>query len=1515
MPQGDADRRLSRGGLARALFGPLIWRIAASGALLHGLSLTGYSADGTANEPVSIDRSLQQPFAEARSLVSRGRFVEAFRTLQPILNAPQNSLILLNDRYVDAKLEANRLIAGLPPSARAAYQEEFGRFARQELDRAKSSGRLESVLAISTAYRNTDAGRQALATVAGLYFDRGNFIEAAAVAKDLLDVPGSAAERSAAAARLVTAWVQLGEVDRARSWTASQDALVARHEIEIQGSKRRLDQWLDDRILAQSRTRTAPAPSSIGGHPQSVPSRSFCRPGTRFTWHKRLGGSSALGTLLDESVTRRAETGIAPLFPSVPLVVGQTLVVRRIDELTAYDLATGESRWSHDLSPSNGMIDGNSAMQSDSLPFIVEMLVDRAFSGGASSAISSDGERVFTIVEDVSTLTNPVFSRRGRRLPVETPPKNSLVAFDLRDGKKRWRLSEISPSNPSSSAEEMSRDVDFLGPPLARGGMLYVLARTDEGARLLTLDPHEGKVLWDHSLSGFSGFEADAVSSFGPACVPCAHDGLLLCPTPEGIVIAIDLVTRSCRWAYRAPPNEEPPRLPPRWGRRGMTLEARWIHAWRESVVRTDGDRCFFVSPRSRAIHALRVDTGERLWTRTVPDGLFLGPVVNGRLLAFTSYRALAFDTANGSSAWTTPVGLPSGRGFVDAGKYLLPQAEGGLAAIDVQTGTVAFPVLRQTPAIGNLVPLDNTATAVAAVAQSYDRLALLPSLETTRIAAAELVRRNPTDRDAVRKLALIEVEAGNFESAEGRLQALLDPAKEDQSKAKKVLPAAPAAKSLAQVSGSEHEKADEITPLRRELFQTLVADLDRNPARCGELEPRLARSAKTDKELTSARRAIANARLRRNERVLAFESLLELARLDSSGQIEIEHGPARVVGFDRSFRADLEDFVRDCSPDEKRQAISRLEQLAESSIKDGQTVVLQRLRGPIRALGCNPDLCERVDGALRPEPGLLQVQLGLWDATTGHDPHLAADAWRRLADLNRSRGDRRTAALCLRRLATDFGKIEFADHRRAADLVTSAKTDPRLAKEIDELSIDPWPSGKPDAINDSQGGSSAGFSPIALEIVAGSLCHSLDMAIDQEGKTLRFQGAGQSTYWDLPLPSEGSRFRGYLCHAWSIGPIVVVQVRTELFAVTPLDEAGEPNPKVLWHIDLLGPNPSPGTDLNLRFFRRGPGPPADRLSITDHLGRPVARVGPVLPTCICYNDRGTLVALDPLSGRLMWRRPDVIRADLATGDDAWIILVDRRTDRLEFIRSLDGKTIAERASSMAAGDLRWLEGGDAVIQAVEAGGTRLSRTSLFDKQEKWGRRFPAGTLVIRLDASRYAAAEPDGTLNVLAATTGATLASDRISGADHCLQIHATGDDRRFYIAFSTPFSDPDNFRANGMRDDSRNPLVNGMLCAVDRLSGRTLWARRFQDGVFAIDQSRVAPFLVFTYRHVGAGDEGGLAWPILHCIDKRTGRDIFYDRNTIQAPAEVFTESDVGRREVLLRLPESGIRFRYPR
>ncbi len=579
--------------------------------------------------PVVIDRALKQPLSAADSLVGRGQFTEASRSLQPILSAPESALVFLDGRYVDAKVAANQLIARYPPAAKALYEREFGGIPRRELDRAKAAGRIDQVLAVGAAYRHTEAGRQALAVAAGLFFDGGQFSEAAGLARELLETPGTTQD-SAAAGRLVTAWLKLGEIDGARRWVQKRRNLLALDEIEVEGRRQPLDRWLLDRISQQAAaTRREPA-GPVGGQSQFVSTGLFERPATRAIWNKRPEVSGVAASVAEELIARRIESGIPPVFPAVPLVVGDALIVRRSEELTAYNLLDGESRWSVDLSSS-----GSGSQES-------EALADRAFSGGPQWALSGDRERVYAVVEDAATYYRPVFTPRGRRIPVELPAKNSLCAYDLRTGNRAWRLNEIGTLGASSATTRGDRDVDFLGPPLVCGGTLYVLGRTDEGACLLALNPADGTVRWGESLAGFSGFEADLASGFGPACVPLERDGLLLCPTPEGMIIAIDLATRTCRWAYRAPPTEEPSRLPPRWGRRFPAVEARWLNGWRESLVRLDDRRCFFVSPRSASVHALAIDTGKVLWTRPVRNGLFLGPIVDGRLLAVSQYGVLA---------------------------------------------------------------------------------------------------------------------------------------------------------------------------------------------------------------------------------------------------------------------------------------------------------------------------------------------------------------------------------------------------------------------------------------------------------------------------------------------------------------------------------------------------------------------------------------------------------------------------------------------------------------------------------------------------------------------------------------------------------------------------------------------------------------------------------------------------------------------------------------------------------
>ena len=309
-------------------------RLCVSIAVIFASQSLCAAADPHSTASLSIDRSLQQPLAAAKGHIERGQYAEAIRTLQPVLGNAQNSLVFVDGRYIDAKVAANRLIAGLPSEARAIYEREFGSLAQRELEQAKASGRLEQVLAVATTYRQTEAGRRALATAAGLFFDGGQFFEAAAIANQLLEMPGTI-EQPAAAARLVTAWLKLGRIDAARQWVEKRREILARQSIEIEGIRHPLDQWLSEQFRLYAGNAPTKEPAVNGGHPQLVGPGPFERPSVRTLWKKRFEASGVVASLADELIAAR-ESGIPPVFHAVPLVVGQTLVTRRNEELAAY---------------------------------------------------------------------------------------------------------------------------------------------------------------------------------------------------------------------------------------------------------------------------------------------------------------------------------------------------------------------------------------------------------------------------------------------------------------------------------------------------------------------------------------------------------------------------------------------------------------------------------------------------------------------------------------------------------------------------------------------------------------------------------------------------------------------------------------------------------------------------------------------------------------------------------------------------------------------------------------------------------------------------------------------------------------------------------------------------------------------------------------------------------------------------------------------------------------------------
>ena len=195
---------------------------------------------------------------------------------------------------------------------------------------------------------------------------------------------------------------------------------------------------------------------------------------------------------------------------------------------------------------------------------------------------------------------------------------------------------------------------------------------------------------------------------------------------------------------------------------------------------------------------------------------------------------------------------------------------------------------------------------------------------------------------------------------------------------------------------------------------------------------------------------------------------------------------------------------------------------------------------------------------------------------------------------------------------------------------------------------------------------------------------------------------------------------------------------------------------------------------------------------------------------------------------------------------------------------------------------------------------------------------FPAETQFVRMDGRRYLAAESNGTYHVLDADGGTVIASQRLVEVKHCLQVHVTGDENRFYVAFSDTFGDARNFRANGQRDQSRNPLVSGGLVAWIATAGRRFGAARFSTPCLLLINRGWPRFWSFRTGNRDAAQRTTTrtAWHGPFCIASTNGQAAMFSR-TIWLPTDnpKLRGNELGRREVMVSRPDASVRFRYSR
>ena len=600
-PRRQSSRRWSICGLALCL-GLLL---AARPERDHSLAVAQERAEGDATLFMPPDRKALQNLRNAQELLGEERFSEAVRLLGGVLEGPEDYFLPPERPKATAKpgdvqpvaqrvarslkSEAQHLIGQMPAGGREAYELQFGNEAKRLLDSAAREGRLAGLAEVSRRFFHTEAGQDATELLATCLLERGQPLAAALSFQRLADAPRRANYEPALSLKWSLALARSGQR------TAALDVLrhftkVGTKSIALDGrtiatnDELAMGAWLDRHAMAKPEGiverddpwlmyRGNAARNAISSGDTPLLNRRWAVPTVYNPEPRKLD----LERIIEQRRQTQADQGEALLPAAVPLAVNDHIVMRTMLGTTAVNFRTGKRVWFQDdgivrqtldkfAQESSGATKTSSG-GNDNATTLPSWLEHRLWNDAVYGTKSSDLNYVFCI-EDLKLDDQPDFRRtvmnNGRMAQKDLHPSNRLVAYGFaRQGALECTTYDV---------PEL-RDAFFLGPPLPLEGRYYAILEYKGEIRLAVLkiiterttvdartgktkDHHRFEVDWSQQLAAPERTTLDDPARRFAGATPSYVDGVLVCPTSAGAIVAVDLPTRSLRWGYTYPRND-----------------------------------------------------------------------------------------------------------------------------------------------------------------------------------------------------------------------------------------------------------------------------------------------------------------------------------------------------------------------------------------------------------------------------------------------------------------------------------------------------------------------------------------------------------------------------------------------------------------------------------------------------------------------------------------------------------------------------------------------------------------------------------------------------------------------------------------------------------------------------------------------------------------------------------------------------------------------------------------------
>ncbi|MEZ5944603.1 MAG: hypothetical protein R3C18_24715 [Planctomycetaceae bacterium] len=1403
--------------------------------------------------PFAVDRKVEKVLATAEQAAIDADWAKVADSLYEVLENAEDVLVHPKGKentFLQAGHEAQRILKTAGPNAIRAFEQHVQVHAAGQLKTAIETQNVDLLRSLSRKYPNTSVAYEALEKLATVERQRGRNTLAAAYLRTRFettaDVDDLIIQRPALAVAYLEAVEQFPVLSlQFREAHGEQlQALLARENGFIRS---RLQQ-----VLKSSGAIDTSAPQPLPSGPLSVVPK----------WEHEFAVSPTASAELMLGLQDLAEHGLNPPPTWHGRMVKERWVVSHPTGITAFNAETGEEQWFLPHEWNTALAYSKQDAPNDPLRtrlYRWELLM-RMHGETTFNCLETDETGIFYVVPE-----NPLaLFQIGKGTSGTEFPTQSLVSRNASTGEMRW----------STQGGQLA-PVFFAGPPVRDGYLLNVIIESQTSGQfwLMAIDAETGAI--DHAQELFepeSDIQHD-LKRMNRAAIAVPIGDLLYCSTCAGGLVAVDRISHEFRWAYRYRRDDTfVPGKPVLASQSGSVKYENW-NGWRRVEFHPAGDSLvLFVTPESNQVHCLDSRNGRVVWTCDAVDAQqFVGSnQFDVFLLCADEIRV--HSLLDGRLIDRVAIPTPGGAGVLTGETFLFPTARGATAQFDLATRTSSVARDFQNWSDGGSV---------------HPRVLLQEQGQVVQLSHRALQRLVPTK--STNDLLIANVPQ-SIDELKDRCRRLIQQNRDSE-----------AIKQLFQFAGSLDKVA--VNQFASQMALELAEALGSNRVDT-RLQDVILKHG-TEHHLFSWWRLVLSQALESRDwerasqastKLWSFElEKLHVAQADGVGRCRADRW---VQGVWLKCLSEL-DAV------ESRQAVAAIQPAVEEFISSSDAprdVLVERLG----QLPWGQELRVAKPPVWKDELEFARAELRLIEQAALTEESLREMTQLRLVELYEDRKEAAHWFETYRRLKTAHN-VDATPSAAFADLIERWSN---MLPKSERTPFAEWGGRAPTLTEKSRISSDIRFSGVPVDAARGTLADRLNIWVDWPGgQGLQFSHADLGRPWKAysPVPGRYLRSQMALSRAWGLGQQCIVQIGTELFGISPTSTHGERRAYIHWpkrgtaSVDTLGDR----SLIMLEFYEI---PQEERIGfsrsaslLVDDYQHAVGAVGPVRPGYFCVQQKGMLVAFDPISAEELWRRYELPQYAKCVGDDAHVVLWGEGDRIAKVLRSVDGAferfvDLPEQSATslLTNGGHMLLEHGQQIsVPVKEEGGAGLRRQSgeaasnvqtpvtlewwnLIEAASMWKQEFAAGTIPFEIDQEWIGVLEPDGTVQILELQSGKKIASHMVELPEAVHKVACSVGEETLLVAISGEVDDADLLAAQQVHEGFRRELVNGPLLCLNRRSGEKLWESRLKNTVFSLDQPRDLPVFVLTSSRM---DEEKSVAPrsTLEIYDRRTGAEIY--------------------------------------